>query len=259
VAVAFGAGPVVDAAGFELPAESVLRTSDYLQHPVFNTHRSETQLLRYIRKLSDRDLALDRTMIPLGSCTMKLNATAEMEAISWPEFASIHPFAPDSQTAGWRELISGPRSRPCRDHRLRPGVHPAQRRFPGRARRPAGDPRLPPLPRRRAAQRLPDPASAHGTNAASAVLAGMKVVVVATAADGTIDHADLHRQDRGQQGRPVGIMITYPSTHGVYDADVREVCDAIHAPAARCTLTAPTSTHSLAWPSRASSAATCPT
>ena len=106
VAVAFGAGPVRDAAGFELPAD-VVRTSDFLQHPVFNTHRSETQLLRYIRKLSDRDLALDRTMIPLGSCTMKLNATAEMEAISWPEFASIHPFAPDSQTAGWRELIEG--------------------------------------------------------------------------------------------------------------------------------------------------------
>ncbi|MEE9098507.1 glycine dehydrogenase (aminomethyl-transferring), partial [Arthrobacter nitrophenolicus] len=106
VAVAFGAGPVGDAEGFELP-ESVLRTSGYLEHPVFNTHRSETQLLRYIRKLSDRDLALDRTMIPLGSCTMKLNATAEMEAISWPEFASIHPFAPDSQTEGWRELIGG--------------------------------------------------------------------------------------------------------------------------------------------------------
>ena len=95
--------------GFALDA-AVERTSDYLQHPVFNTHRSETQLLRYIRRLSDRDLALDRTMIPLGSCTMKLNATAEMEAISWPEFASIHPFAPDSQTEGWRELIDGPRS-----------------------------------------------------------------------------------------------------------------------------------------------------
>ena len=109
VVVAFGAGPVVEAEGFELP-ETVLRTSDFLQHPVFNTHRSETQLLRYIRRLSDRDLALDRTMIPLGSCTMKLNATAEMEAISWPEFASIHPFAPDSQTEGWRELIERPRS-----------------------------------------------------------------------------------------------------------------------------------------------------
>ena len=98
---------------------------------MFNTHRSETQLLRYIRKLSDRDLALDRTMIPLGSCTMKLNATAEMEAISWPEFASIHPFAPDSQTEGWRELIEGLEARPRRDHRLRPGLHPAQRRLPG--------------------------------------------------------------------------------------------------------------------------------
>ena len=108
VVAAFGASVADSAAGtdteFALDA-AVERTSDYLQHPVFNTHRSETQLLRYIRRLSDRDLALDRTMIPLGSCTMKLNATAEMEAISWPEFASIHPFAPESQTAGWRELI----------------------------------------------------------------------------------------------------------------------------------------------------------
>ena len=134
--------------GFALDA-AVERSSEYLQHPVFNTHRSETQLLRYIRKLSDRDLALDRTMIPLGSCTMKLNATAEMEAISWPEFASIHPFAPDSQTEGWRELIADLEAAADRDHRLRPGVHPAQRRLPGRARRPAGHPRLPPLPRRR--------------------------------------------------------------------------------------------------------------
>ncbi|MGZ4662769.1 MAG: glycine dehydrogenase (aminomethyl-transferring), partial [Arthrobacter sp.] len=108
VVAAFGAAVVDAAAGsgtsFALEA-AVERTSDYLQHPVFNTHRSETQLLRYIRRLSDRDLSLDRTMIPLGSCTMKLNATAEMEAISWPEFASIHPFAPESQTEGWRELI----------------------------------------------------------------------------------------------------------------------------------------------------------
>ena len=112
VAAAFGAAPAGDGtdhgtgAAFALAADT-LRTSDYLSHPIFNTHRSETQLLRYIRRLSDRDLALDRTMIPLGSCTMKLNATAEMEAISWPGFASIHPFAPDSQTVGWRELIAG--------------------------------------------------------------------------------------------------------------------------------------------------------
>ncbi|WP_455835508.1 aminomethyl-transferring glycine dehydrogenase [Pseudarthrobacter siccitolerans] len=227
VVVAFGAGPVVPAEGFELP-EPVLRTSTYLQHPVFNTHRSETQLLRYIRRLSDRDLALDRTMIPLGSCTMKLNATAEMEAISWPEFASIHPFAPDSQTAGWRELISGLESDLAEitgydQVSIQPnagsqgelagllairGYHHSR----GEAQRNV----------------CLIPASAHGTNAASAVLAGMKVVVVATA-DGTIDHADLQAKIEAHKDVLSAIMITYPSTHGVYDSDVREVCDAIHA------------------------------
>ncbi|MFF1251743.1 aminomethyl-transferring glycine dehydrogenase [Pseudarthrobacter sp. NPDC058329] len=228
VVVAFGAGPVVSAEGFELP-EAVLRTSTYLQHPVFNTHRSETQLLRYIRRLSDRDLALDRTMIPLGSCTMKLNATAEMEAISWPEFASIHPFAPDSQTAGWRELIAGLEADLAEitgydQVSIQPnagsqgelagllairGYHHSR----GEAQRNV----------------CLIPASAHGTNAASAVLAGMKVVVVATAADGTIDHADLQAKIEAHKDVLSAIMITYPSTHGVYDADVREVCDAIHA------------------------------
>ncbi len=202
VVVAFGAGPVVEAKGFELPGR-VLRTSDFLQHPVFNTHRSETQLLRYIRKLSDRDLALDRTMIPLGSCTMKLNATAEMEAISWPEFASIHPFAPDSQTEGWRELISGLEADLAEitgydQVSIQPnagsqgelagllairGYHHSR----GEAQRNV----------------CLIPASAHGTNAASAVLAGMKVVVVATASDGTIDHADLTAKIEAQQGRAV--------------------------------------------------------
>jgi glycine dehydrogenase len=228
VAVAFGAGPVRDAAGFELP-EAVLRTSDYLQHPVFNTHRSETQLLRYIRRLSDRDLALDRTMIPLGSCTMKLNATAEMEAISWPEFASIHPFAPDSQTAGWRELIEGLEADLAEitgydQVSIQPNA--------GSQGELAGLLAI----RGYHLSRGDDqrnvcliPASAHGTNAASAVLAGMKVVVVATAADGTIDHADLYAKIEAHKDVLSAIMITYPSTHGVYDADVREVCDAIHA------------------------------
>jgi glycine dehydrogenase len=232
---AFGVGAFdaarVDAAdgtAFSLDA-AVERSSDYLQHPVFSTHRSETQLLRYIRKLSDRDLALDRTMIPLGSCTMKLNATAEMEAISWPEFASIHPFAPDSQTEGWRELIADLEAQlteitgydqvsiqpnagsqgelagllAIRGYHLSRGDH--QRNV------------------------CLIPASAHGTNAASAVLAGMKVVVVATAGDGTIDHADLYAKIEANKDALSCIMITYPSTHGVYDADVREVCDAIHA------------------------------
>ncbi|MFJ6156740.1 aminomethyl-transferring glycine dehydrogenase [Pseudarthrobacter sp. NPDC092184] len=228
VAVAFGAGPVVSGEGFELP-EPVLRTSTYLQHPVFNTHRSETQLLRYIRRLSDRDLALDRTMIPLGSCTMKLNATAEMEAISWPEFASIHPFAPDSQTAGWRELISGLEADLAEitgydQVSIQPNA--------GSQGELAGLLAIRGYHHSRGDQQRNVcliPASAHGTNAASAVLAGMKVVVVATAADGTIDHADLAAKIEAHKDVLSAIMITYPSTHGVYDADVREVCDAIHA------------------------------
>ncbi|AUZ35990.1 glycine dehydrogenase (aminomethyl-transferring) [Arthrobacter sp. PGP41] len=228
VAVAFGAGPVVSGEGFELP-ESVLRISSYLQHPVFNTHRSETQLLRYIRRLSDRDLALDRTMIPLGSCTMKLNATAEMEAISWPEFASIHPFAPDSQTAGWRELIAGLEADLAEitgydQVSIQPNA--------GSQGELAGLLAIRGYHHSRGDQQRNVcliPASAHGTNAASAVLAGMKVVVVATAADGTIDHADLAAKIEVHKDVLSAIMITYPSTHGVYDSDVREVCDAIHA------------------------------
>ena len=228
VVAAFGATVVDSVDGFVLDA-GVERTSDYLQHPVFNTHRSETQLLRYIRRLSDRDLALDRTMIPLGSCTMKLNATAEMEAISWPEFASIHPFAPESQTAGWRELIGDLEAQLTEitgydQVSIQPNAG-SQGELAGLLairgyHLSRGD-----------AQRniCLIPASAHGTNAASAVLAGMKVVVVATASDGTIDHADLQAKIELHKDALSAIMITYPSTHGVYDADVREVCDAVHA------------------------------
>ncbi|WP_427004704.1 aminomethyl-transferring glycine dehydrogenase [Pseudarthrobacter sp. H2] len=230
VVAAFGAGVAGSAsdAAFALDA-AVERTSDYLQHPVFNTHRSETQLLRYIRRLSDRDLALDRTMIPLGSCTMKLNATAEMEAMSWPEFASIHPFAPESQTAGWRELIEDLEAQLTEitgydQVSIQPNAG-SQGELAGllairgyhRSRGEAGR------------NICLIPASAHGTNAASAVLAGMKVVVVATSSDGTIDHADLTAKIELHKDALAAIMITYPSTHGVYDADVREVCDAVHA------------------------------
>ncbi|MEA5454223.1 aminomethyl-transferring glycine dehydrogenase [Sinomonas sp. JGH33] len=230
----FGAGPAGDASDQESGTafgleDAVHRTSLYLQHPVFHTHRSETQLMRYLRRLSDRDLALDRTMIPLGSCTMKLNAAVEMEAITWPEFAGIHPFAPDSQTEGWRELIAdleadlaaitgydlvsiqpnaGSQGELAGLLAIR-GYHHSR----GEGQRDV----------------CLIPASAHGTNAASAVLAGMKVVVVATAADGTIDHPDLEAKIEANAGRVAAIMITYPSTHGVYDADVREVCDAVHA------------------------------
>ncbi|MFJ5700129.1 aminomethyl-transferring glycine dehydrogenase [Arthrobacter sp. NPDC093139] len=228
VLAAFGAEAVGASGSFALDA-AVERSSSYLQHPVFNTHRSETQLLRYIRRLSDRDLALDRTMIPLGSCTMKLNATAEMEAISWPEFASIHPFAPDSQTEGWRELIADLEAQLTEitgydQVSIQPNA--------GSQGELAGLLAIRGYHRSRGeGQRniCLIPASAHGTNAASAVLAGMKVVVVATAADGTIDHADLYAKIDAHKDALSCIMITYPSTHGVYDADVREVCDAVHA------------------------------
>ncbi|MCX6499699.1 MAG: aminomethyl-transferring glycine dehydrogenase, partial [Arthrobacter sp.] len=231
VVAAFGASADAKSAGdsgFALDS-AVERTSDYLQHPVFNTHRSETQLLRYIRRLSDRDLALDRTMIPLGSCTMKLNATAEMESMSWPEFASIHPFAPEAQTVGWRELIEDLEAQLTEitgydQVSIQPNAG-SQGELAGLLairgyHHSRGD-----------AQRnvCLIPASAHGTNAASAVLAGMKVVVVATATDGTIDHADLQAKIELHKDALSAIMITYPSTHGVYDADVREVCDAVHA------------------------------
>ncbi|MFP3460709.1 aminomethyl-transferring glycine dehydrogenase [Arthrobacter globiformis] len=225
---AFGAKAVEATDGFALDA-AVERSSAYLQHPVFNTYRSETQLLRYIRKLSDRDLALDRTMIPLGSCTMKLNATAEMEAISWPEFASIHPFAPDSQTEGWRELIADLEAQLTEitgydQVSIQPNA--------GSQGELAGLLAIRGYHRSRGDEQRNIcliPASAHGTNAASAVLAGMKVVVVATAADGTIDHTDLYAKIEAHKDVLSAIMITYPSTHGVYDGDVREVCDAVHA------------------------------
>lgn len=232
VVAAFGAGvPAAEStggSGFGLDP-AVQRNSSYLQHPVFNTHRSETQLLRYIRRLSDRDLALDRTMIPLGSCTMKLNATAEMEAISWPEFASIHPFAPESHTAGWRELIEDLEAQLIEitgydQVSIQPNAG-SQGELAGLLairgyHLSRGD-------EQRNVCLIP--ASAHGTNAASAVLAGMKVVVVATASNGTIDHADLTAKIEAHKDALSCIMITYPSTHGVFDADVREVCDAVHA------------------------------
>ncbi|WP_369046601.1 aminomethyl-transferring glycine dehydrogenase [Sinomonas sp. P10A9] len=235
VAGVFGAGAAGDgtdgtdaATGFAIEAAAV-RTSTYLTHPVFHTYRSETQMLRYLRKLSDRDLALDRTMIPLGSCTMKLNATVEMEAMTWPEFAGIHPFAPDTQTEGWRELIAGLEADLAAitgydQVSLQPNA--------GSQGELAGLLAIRGYHQSRGeGQRTVCliPASAHGTNAASAVLAGMKVVVVATAADGTIDHGDLEAKIEANREDLAAIMITYPSTHGVYDADVREVCDAVHA------------------------------
>jgi glycine dehydrogenase len=186
-------------------------------------------MLRYLRRLSDKDLALDRTMIPLGSCTMKLNATAEMEPISWPEFADIHPYAPADQTQGYAELVTQLQDWLAEiTGYAAVSVQPnggSQGEFAGllaihayHASRGESDRDICLIP-----------ASAHGTNAASAALAGLRVVVVATADDGSIDLDDL-RAKLDAHGRQVAaIMITYPSTHGVYEAEVREVCDLVHA------------------------------
>ena len=208
--------------------DSWRRSDGYLDHPVFQEHRSETSLMRWLRELSDKDLALDRTMIPLGSCTMKLNAAAEMEPISWPEFASIHPLAPREQVAGWHELITQ-----LQDWLAEITGYAAVSVQPnaGSQGELAG---LLAIRRyqveRGEAQRktILIPSSAHGTNAASAVLADLKVVVVATAADGTIDSEDLAAKIDSVGDELAGIMVTYPSTHGVYDADITQVCAAVH-------------------------------
>ncbi|WP_081449747.1 aminomethyl-transferring glycine dehydrogenase [Cellulomonas flavigena] len=212
--------------------EHLARTTDYLTHPVFHVNRSETAMLRYLRRLSDKDLALDRTMIPLGSCTMKLNATAEMEPISWPEFADIHPYAPADQTQGYAALVTE-----LQDWLAEITGYAAVSVQPnaGSQGELAG---LLAIHAYHEATRAEGaehrdicliPASAHGTNAASAALAGLKVVVVATAEDGEVDLADLRAKLDQHGPRVAAIMITYPSTHGVYEEHVREVCDLVHA------------------------------
>ncbi|WP_338752418.1 aminomethyl-transferring glycine dehydrogenase [Janibacter alittae] len=209
-------------------APALLRTSEYLTHPVFHEHRSETQMLRYLRRLSDRDFALDRGMIPLGSCTMKLNATTEMAAITWPEFAGLHPFAPDEQTVGIRELVgqlSDWLSEVTGYHSvsLQPNA--------GSQGELAG---LLAIRAHHAAQGQQQrricliPASAHGTNAASAVMAGMKVVVVKTAEGGTIDMDDLRAKIEQHHDDLAAIMVTYPSTHGVFEDTISELCALVH-------------------------------
>ena len=226
VAAAFGS-PVV--AGDEAIPIGLRRTSPYLQHPVFNSHYSETAMLRFLRKLSDKDLALDRTMIPLGSCTMKLNSAIEMEPISFPGFATIHPYAPAEQTAGYHALISDLERWLCEvtgyDRiSLQPNAG-SQGELAGLLAIHAyhesrGD---------HDRDIVLIPQSAHGTNAASAVLAGLKVVVVATAEDGNIDLDDVRAKLAAHKGRVAAIMITYPSTHGVYESEVGTVCDLVHS------------------------------
>jgi glycine dehydrogenase len=211
-----------------LPAE-LKRQKPFLTHPVFHAHRSETELLRYMRKLSDRDLALDRAMIPLGSCTMKLNATTEMIPLTWPAFGSLHPFAPREQAAGYHALFA--RLEKWLAHitgydavSLQPNSG-AQGEYAG----------LLAIRGYHAARGEPHrkvcliPSSAHGTNPASAAMVGMDVVVVACDARGDVDVADLRAKAEKHSNNLAAIMITYPSTHGVFEEHIRDICDIVHA------------------------------
>ncbi|RQU74824.1 glycine dehydrogenase (aminomethyl-transferring) [Burkholderia cenocepacia] len=229
-----GTAPAVDALDAGLGGVAALpagleRTSAYLTHPVFNRHHSETEMLRYLRSLSDKDLALDRSMIPLGSCTMKLNATSEMLPVTWPEFGGIHPFAPAEQTVGYREMIDQLEQMLVAATgyaavSLQPNAG-SQGEYAGlliihayHASRGEGHRDVCLIP-----------ASAHGTNPASAHMAGMKVVVVACDAQGNVDIADLKAKAEQHSANLAAIMITYPSTHGVFEQNVREICEIVHA------------------------------
>ena len=213
---------------FGIPAE-LHRTSSFLSHPVFHRHRTETAMLRYLRSLADRDVALDRGMIPLGSCTMKLNGTTEMEAISLPGFANLHPFAPAEAALGYHKLIDeleGWLATLTGYHRV--SIQPnagSQGELAGLLAIRAYH-----LSRGEADRDIClIPASAHGTNAASAVMAGLRVVVVASRPDGTVDLDDLEAKCREHQEDLAAVMVTYPSTHGVYEEGITEICRLVHA------------------------------
>jgi glycine dehydrogenase len=204
------------------------RTSQFLTHPAFTQYRTETEMMRYLRSLADKDIALDRSMIPLGSCTMKLNAAAEMEPITWPEFARQHPFAPASDTPGLRKLIADVESwltliTGYDAVSLQPNAG-SQGEYAG----------LLAIQAYHAERGQPDrdvcliPSSAHGTNAASAALAGMRVVVVACRENGDVDLDDLRGKVAEHADRLSALMITYPSTHGVYEHDIADICAAVH-------------------------------
>ncbi len=216
----------------ETPAPGIphhaVRTSPYLTHPVFSLYHSEHEMLRYLRRLADRDLALDRTMIPLGSCTMKLNATTEMIPITWPEFGGIHPYAPLDQAEGYLELIAN-----LEDFLAEITGYDAVSLQPnaGSQGELAGLLAIAAYHRSRGEGHRNVcliPASAHGTNAASAVMAGMKVVVVDTDKGGDIDLADLERKAREHAGNLAATMVTYPSTHGVFEEGIRRLCELVH-------------------------------
>ena len=211
-----------------LPTE-LRRRSDFLTHPLFNTLHSETAMLRHLRRLADRDLALDRSMIPLGSCTMKLNATTEMLPITWEAFSGLHPFAPPEQAAGYAQLIAGLERALCEITgydavSLQPNSG-AQGEFAGllairayHRARGEGHRRVCLIP-----------SSAHGTNPASAHMAGMEVVVVACDARGNVDVADLEAKARAHSADLAALMVTYPSTHGVFEDAIGQICDIVHA------------------------------
>jgi glycine dehydrogenase len=208
--------------------ERFARTSQFLTHPVFNTHRSETEMLRYMRKLESRDLSLTHSMIPLGSCTMKLNATAEMFPVTWPEFGKLHPFAPAEQTKGYQEMFTNLERALAEitgfaGVSLQPNAG-SQGEYAGllviRAYHES----------RKESHRdvCLIPQSAHGTNPASAVMAGMKVVVVKTDPNGNIDIADLRAKAQEHSKNLGALMVTYPSTHGVFEEGIVDICKIVH-------------------------------
>ncbi|MEN3318580.1 MAG: glycine dehydrogenase [Mycobacterium sp.] len=216
------------AAAEPLRADIATRTSEFLTHPAFTQYRTETEMMRYLRSLADKDIALDRSMIPLGSCTMKLNAAAEMEPISWPEFSRQHPFAPASDTPGLRKLIADLETwltglTGYDAVSLQPNAG-SQGEYAG----------LLAIQAYHAERGQPDrdvcliPSSAHGTNAASAALAGMRVVVVACRSNGDVDLDDLRAKVAEHADRLSALMITYPSTHGVFEHDIADICAAVH-------------------------------
>ncbi len=223
---------VLDAFGVAAgePADSKIQTrsSEFLTHPAFTQYRTETSMMRYLRTLADKDIALDRSMIPLGSCTMKLNAAAEMESITWPEFARQHPFAPASDTPGLRRLIADLESwlvdiTGYDAVSLQPNAG-SQGEYAGLLaihdyHESRGEPHR---------DICLIPSSAHGTNAASAALAGLRVAVVACRANGDVDLDDLRAKVAEHADRLAALMITYPSTHGVYEHDIADICAAVH-------------------------------
>jgi glycine dehydrogenase len=219
----------IEAGGRDAVPAELKRQRPYLTHPVFHAHRSETEMLRYLRKLADRDLALDRAMIPLGSCTMKLNATTEMIPLTWPEFSSLHPFVPRAQAAGYHTMFADLTDWLCRISgydavSLQPNSG-AQGEYAG----------LLAIRGYHAARGESHrticliPSSAHGTNPASAHMVGMEVVVVGCDAGGNVDLADLTAKAEVHSKQLAAIMITYPSTHGVFEEHIRDICDIVHA------------------------------